>query len=264
MNNTQEEKLTYEEQTQITRAIIKAAVLMMEFGAESILIEHTAQRLGKALGIESVEISLIPSAIVLSTLSNKQTQSVTTTRRSHHKPINMSIVCDVQKICIDVEKHGHGVDFIFKAIKEIQPNYYNRWLVVFMVGLSCASFAYLYGADWQAFITTFLASSVAMFTRQELARKKFVMIITFGVTAFVATIIAGLSHIYNLSSTPNIALSASVILLAPGFPFVNSVLDAVKGYLSMGWGRWMQAVLLTVATAIGIVLAFTVLNLKGW
>lgn len=264
MSEDKKNKLSYEEQTKVTRAIIKAAVLMLEYGAESILIEHTAQRLGQALGVDSVEVSLIPSAIVLTTLNNNQTQFVTTTRRAHHKPINMSIVCDVQKICHDLEKHKYDVDFVLESMKNIQPNYYNRWLVIFMVGLSCASFAYLYGADWQAFLVTFIASSVAMFTRQELARKKFVMIITFGVTAFIATIIAGLSQLYGFSSTPNIALSASVILLAPGFPFVNSVLDAVKGYLAMGWGRWMQAVLLTVATSIGMILAFAVLNLKGW
>jgi uncharacterized membrane protein YjjP (DUF1212 family) len=257
-------KITYEEQTKITRAIIKAAVLMLEFGAESKLIEETAQRLGNALGVDSVEMSLIPSAIVLSTISNNQTQSVTTTRRAHHKPINMSIVCDVQKMCHNIEKDKHCVDFVFKAIKEIQPNYYNRWLVMIMVGLSCASFAYLTGGDKEAFFITFVASSLAMFTRQELAKRKFVMIITFAFTAFVATIIAGLSQIYELSSTPNVILSASVILLAPGFPFVNSVLDAVKGYLAMGWGRWMQAVLLTVATSIGIILALALLSLKGW
>jgi len=259
MNN-----LNYEEQTKVTRAVIKAAVLMLEFGGESKLIEHTAQRLGKALGVDSVEMSLIPSAIVLTTLSNNQSQSVTTTRRAHHKPINMSIVCDVQKMCHEVEKQKLEVNDVFKAMKEIEPNYYNRWLVVFMVGLSCASFAYLYGSDWQGFFATFLASGTAMFVRQELARRKFVMIITFGVTAFVATIIAGLAQLYGFTSTPNIALSSSVILLAPGFPFVNSVLDAVKGYLAMGWGRWMQAVLLTVATSIGIVLALSVLDLKGW
>lgn len=257
-------KITYEEQTKITRAIIKAAVLMLEFGAESRLIELTAQRLGNALGVDSVEVSLIPSAIVLSTLSNNQTQSVTTTRRAHHKPINMSIVCDVQKMCHNIEKEKQDVDFIFKALKEIQPNYYNRWLVMFMVGLSCASFAYLTGGDISAFFITFIASTLAMFTRQELAKRKFVMIITFAFTAFVATIVAGLSQIYELSSTPNVILSASVILLAPGFPFVNSVLDAVKGYLAMGWGRWMQAVLLTVATSIGIILALALLSLKGW
>ncbi|RXK13299.1 hypothetical protein CP965_05715 [Halarcobacter mediterraneus] len=256
--------LSYEEQTKITRAIIKAAVLMLEFGAESKLIEDIAKRLGTALGVSSVEVSLIPSAIVLTTLSNKQTQSVTTTRRAHHKPINMSIVCDVQKMCIEVEKNKKNVDFVFQTIKNIRPNHYNKWLVVFMVGLSCACFAYLYGSDINGFIITFLAASVGMYIRQVLARKKFVLIISFISTAFVATLIASLSETFNLSTTPNIVMSASVILLAPGFPFVNSVLDAVKGYLSMGWGRWMQALLLSIATSIGIILAFALLNVKGW
>jgi len=257
-------RLTYEQQTKVTRTIIKAAVLMLEFGAESRLIETIAQRLGNALGVDSVEVSLIPSAIVLTTLSNKQTQSVTTTRRAHHKPINMSIVCDVQKMCYKVEQEKLDVDYVIKTMKEIKPNYYNRWLIVIMVGLSCACFSYLNGADWQGFATTFLASAVAMFVRQELARKKFVLIITFGVTAFVATLIAALAQIFNLTNTPDIVLSSSVLLLAPGFPFINSVLDAVKGYLAMGWGRWMQAVMLTAATSIGIVFAFTLLNLQGW
>ena len=169
--------IDYEEQTIITRAIIKAAVLMSEFGAESILIEQTAQRLGRALGVDSVEISMIPVAIVLTTLHNNQ--SVTTTRRVHHKPINMSIVCEIQKTVIDMEKKNYDVAYLTETLKQIQPNYYNRWLVVLMVGLACASFAFLQGSVWGAFFITLLASSTAMFVRQELAKRRFVLIITF-------------------------------------------------------------------------------------
>ena len=254
--------LSYQDQTIITRGIIKAAVLMSEFGAESILIEQTAQRLGKALGVDSVEISLIPSAIVLTTLHNNQ--SVTTTRRVHHKPINMSIVCEIQKIVIDIEKYEHDVEYLDEILKNLKPNYYNRWAVVFMVGFACASFAFLQGSDTNAFFITFLASSTAMFVRQELAKRKFVLIITFGVTAFVATMIASISQIAGVSATPNIALASSVSLLAPGFAFVNSFLDSLKGYLMMGWGRWMDGVLLTIATSIGIIIAMAILNMKGW
>ena len=254
--------LNYQKQSLITRTIIKAAVLMSEFGAESILIEQTAQRLGKALGIDSVEISLIPSAIVLTTLYDNQ--CVTTTRRVHHKPINMSIVCDIQKIVIHMEKQRFDVTYLVKALKDIQPNYYKRWLVIFMVGIACASFSYLQGSDWAAFFITFLASGTAMFVRQELSKRRFVMIITFGITALVATLIASISQINNISSTPNIALASSVLLLAPGFAFINSFLDSLKGYLSMGWGRWLEGILLTIATSIGIILAFAILDIKGW
>jgi uncharacterized membrane protein YjjP (DUF1212 family) len=103
-----------------------------------------------------------------------------------------------------------------------------------------------------------------MFVRQELAKHKFISLIIFAITAFVATLIASLSYVDNISSTPSIALSASVLLLVPGFPFINSFLDAVKGYLSMGWGRWLQATLLTLATSMGIIFAMSILNIKGW
>lgn len=254
--------MDYEHQTIVTRAIIKAAVLMSEFGAESILIEQTAQRLGRALGVDSVEISMIPVAIVLTTLHNNQ--SVTTTRRVHHKPINMSIVCEIQKTVIDMEKKNYDVAYLTETLKQIQPNYYNRWLVVLMVGLACASFAFLQGSDWSAFFITFVASSTAMFVRQELAKRRFVMIITFGITAFTATMISSLSQLNGISSTPNIALASSVLLLAPGFSFVNSFLDSLKGYLMMGWGRWMEGILLTIATSVGIIIAMAILNIKGW
>lgn len=256
MNN-----ISHEEQSIITRGIIKAAVLMSEYGAESILIEQTAQRLGRALGANSVELSLIPSAIVLTTLYNGK--SVTTTRRVHHKPINMSIVCEIQKIVLKMEKNEHDINYLYTILKNIEPNYYNRWLVVFMVGLACSSFAYLQGGDFVALITTFLASSIAMFARQELAKRRFVMIITFGVTAFIATLIAGISKILGFSATPNIALASSVLLLAPGFAFVNSFLDSFKGYMMMGWGRWMEGSILTLATSVGIIFAVAILGLKG-
>ena len=254
--------ISYEDQTKITRAIIKAAVMMLEYGAESKLIEQTSQRMGAALGMDSVEMSLIPSAIVLSTLTPNQ--SVTTTLMAHHKPINMSIVYDVQRICIDLEKEHHAIETVTERLEKINPNYYNRWLVIFMVGFSCASFAYLAGADIVAFFITFLASSVAMAVRQELAKHKFISLIIFAITAFVATVVASLSYFEGISSTPSIAISSSVLLLVPGFPFINSFLDAVKGFLSMGWGRWLQATLLTLATSMGIIFAMSLLNIKGW
>ena len=255
-------EITYEEQTKITQAIIKSAVLMLEFGAESILIEQTAQRLGLALGVDSVEMSLIPSAIVLTTLYNNQ--SVTTTRSVHHKPINMSIVCDVQKMLIQVEKNKFDSLYVRTTLKNILPNYYNRWAIVFMVGLACASFAILQDGDVSSFFITFIVACIAMFIRQELNKRRFVMIITFGLTAFLATVLASSIMFFIDTSSANIVFASSVLLLVPGVPFVNSFLDAFKGYLSMGWGRWLQATILTVASSMGIVLAMSLLNIKGW
>lgn len=161
-------------------------------------------------------------------------------------------------------KNNYGVDYIIEGLRQIEPNYYNPWLIVFMIALSCAAISILQGGDTAAFFITFLASGIAMYIRQQLARKKMILFLAFSITAFFATIIASGAYIYSLTTTPQIVLAASVVLLFPGFPFVNSFLDAVKGYLSMGWGRWMQASLLTFATSMGIILAMSILDIKGW
>ena len=261
-NEVNMQEITNQEQTKITRVLIKSAAIMLEYGAESILIEQTAQRLGKALGVDSVEMSLIPSAIVLTTLNNNH--SVTTTRSVHHKPINMTIICVIQSMVIEVENNKHDFQYVNETIKNITPNLYNKWLVVFMVGLACASFSILQGGDLTGFFITFTVACIAMFIRQILNKKRFMMILTFGITSFLATMLGSIIMFYFHTSTPNIVLASSVLLLVPGFPFINSFLDALKGYLSMGWGRWLQASILTVASSMGIVFAMSVLNIKGW
>lgn len=244
-----------------TRAIINVAITMLEYGAESILVEQTAQRLGKAFGIDSIEVAMIPSALVVTTLYVNH--SFTTTRRVHKKPINMSVICDIEQIVLKVENKQKDVNFVLDELENIDRSRYNRWLVCFCVGLACASFSHLQGGDLQTFGVTFIAAFVAMVVRTEIAKRKFIDSVTFGATAFVATLIASGADLLS-STTGNIALASSVLLLFPGFPFINALLDSLKGYLSMGWGRLMGATLLTFSATIGIILALHVLNMRSW
>ncbi len=252
--------LSYEKQTDITRAIISVAITLLEYGAESIFIEQSTVRLAKALGVESAEISLIPSAIVLTTISDSR--CVTTTRRVHKKGINMSMVAYIQKIILEVESKNLDENFVTNALNRANPTRYNRWLVTFMVGLSCMSFAYLQDGDFNTLIVTFFASFIALSIKFELDRRNFLHPLSFGITAFFATMVASVA-IY-ISKTPHIALASSVLFLFPGFPFINSLLDSLKGYLSMGWGRWLFASLVTLSTTIGIILATTLLHIENW
>lgn len=60
------------------------------------------------------------------------------------------------------------------------------------------------------------------------------------------------------SQTPTIAMAASVLLLVPGFPLINSVADMFKGHINTGLARWAIASLLTLATCVGVVMSMTV------
>lgn len=54
--------LSREQQTEVTRILVKAGQMLAQFGAESRLIEQTTTRLGLALGLESVEMAISSSA----------------------------------------------------------------------------------------------------------------------------------------------------------------------------------------------------------
>ncbi len=53
-------------------------------------------------------------------------------------------------------------------------------------------------------------------------------------------------------------MAASVLLLVPGFPLINSVADMFKGHINTGLARWAIASLLTLATCVGVVMSMTV------
>lgn len=257
--------MIYDEQIKATNAICDATLLMFEYGAESILIEQTSQRLGKVLHIESVELALHSSGIGITTFTKNFSQSVSINRRAHDKPINISVVCDVQNLIKTVEKSLPTVETLVESLKNIQPKTHNRWLVIFMVGISCGCFSQLHGGDFGAFVVTFLATSLGMFVRQELARKRFSAFAIFFLTPFLVTVIAATAQqIFPLSSTPEIIFVSAVLFLVPGFPFVNSFLDAIEGYLLRAWERLLHALLLVIATSVGIILAMNILHLEAW
>ena len=255
-------ELSREQQTEITRIIVKAGQMLAQFGAESRIIEQTTVRLGLALGLESVEMAISASAIVLTSLY--QGSCVTTTRRVRDQGINMQVVCEVQRICILAEKELIGVREVRQRLDGIVPFHYHPWLVVPMVGLSCGAFSLLFGGDWPIFLVTFIAAAVAMRVRQLMARHHHSPLINFAATGFVATLIASCATYFQWGDQPYLAMAASVLLLVPGFPLINAVSDMVKGYFNLGLARWGMATLLTISAVIGIVLAMSVTGIWGW
>ncbi len=250
------------QQTDICRVIVKVAQMLAEAGAETRIIEQLSGRLGRGLGVESIEMAISSSAIVLTTLY--QSRCVTTTRRVRAHGINMHVVCELQRICLEVEQGHYNLQQVRDEVAAIQPFHYNRWLVVAMIGLSCASFSLLFGGDWPVFLVTLLAASSAMAVRQQLHHHQHNVLLISAATAFVATLIASYATIFKLSQQPYLAMAASVLLLVPGFPLINAVSDLVKGYFNMGLARWGTATLITLSAAVGIILAMNLTGIWGW
>ncbi|GAL19538.1 putative membrane protein [Vibrio maritimus] len=249
-------------QRAISRLIAQAGQMLLAHGAESTLVGHITHRIGKAAGMDEVEVSLSASSLVVTTVYKEH--CVTTARRSPDRGLNMRVVTQIQRICIMMEKGILDYQLAQKKIDQISPERYNRWLVVVMIGLSCAAFSRLAGGDWAVFAMTFLASACGMIVRQEFGHRHFNPLLNFAITAFVTTLISAQAVIYGIGAQPQLVMASSVLMLVPGFPLINSVADMIKGYVNMGIARFVMASLLTLATCLGIVGAMSITNVLGW
>ena len=254
--------LSQEAQTELTRIAVKAGQILHQHGAESRLVEQTTQRIGIALGAQSIELSVSSDAIVITSLFDGN--CITTTRRCYDRGINMQMVCDVLRICVMAERHLLDAQQVKERLTRLIPYKYNRWLVVLMIGFSCASFSHFFGGDWPVYITTFFASAGAMILRQELAHRHHNPFVNFALAAFFATTIASVGVMFEFGDKPQIAMAACVLLLVPGFPLINAVSDMLKGHISAGIARWVFATLLTISVSIGIVASMALTGVSGW
>lgn len=207
-----------------TRLCIQCALMLLQHGAESTVVEQLSSRLGLALGVDSVESSISANAIVLTTIMNGH--CLTSTRKNVDRGINMHVVTEVQHAVIMAEHKLLDVAGVEKRLTGIKPLRCPRWLVVTIVALSCGCFSKLNGGGWDAFMVTMLASGVAMYVRQVLTSRHLNPLINFCITAFVATSVSRLLlRVPTFHQTSTVAMAASVLLLVPGFPLINAVAD---------------------------------------
>ncbi len=249
-------------QREVSRLIAQAGQMLLAHGAESTLVGDIMRRMGIAAGMDEVEVALTASSLVVTTLHDHH--CITTARRCPDRGINMRVVTQVQRICIMMEKRIIDYRLAQTRLNHISPERYNRWLVVGMIGLSCAAFSRLAGGDWTVFAMTFLSSACGMVVRQEIGHRHFNPLLNFAATAFVTTVIAAQSVLHNLGNQPPLVMASSVLMLVPGFPLINAVADMLKGYVDMGIARFVMASLLTLATCLGIIAAMSVVGIWGW
>lgn len=264
MTQTSNAPLNEQEHKQLIRLSLWAGQLMLQHGASTRLVETNIHRFSTGLGADWSDISISADAIVMTTVINKE--FLTKVRRVVDKGINFQVVAGIQQLTSKIERGLVDADYAEKQLRFLSDNQpkYNRWLVVVMVALACASFCYLFNGRWHECTMTFLASAAGMIIRQELAHKHFNPLIVFSATAFVATLVSSLGVIIQWGEQPLIAMAACVLMLVPGVPLINAMSDAVNGQIQVALSRWGMASLLTLATGIGIMLGMHVTGVWTW
>lgn len=256
-DSSRKRPLAYHELRDIIDLSLWAGQMLLQYGATSQRVEESVHRIGTGLGCDWLDILVSPNVITITASSGSEFR--TKLRRVTSLGVDLGRVTalnDLSRRIISGELDRFQARTELEKIDQMHRSY-NRWLVVVMVGLACAAFSRLFGGDWTIFGITFAASAVAMFLRQTLARHHFNPLLIVVVCAFAAGGLASSAGLLNLSNDPEIALAAAVLLLVPGVPLINAAQDLIRGHLITGIARGVTGVLISLAIALGLLLAIS-------
>ena len=249
--------------TDIVDLALWAGQLLMQNGAESERIEETVHQLGTGLGCDWGDVLVSPNAIIVTHISGGEFR--TKVRRITKGGVNMTLIAAVSHLTHRVAEGKYDRFGVRAELERINstPRHYNRWVTILAVGLACAAFSRLFGGDWTIFGITLMAASGSMFVRQELMQRQFNALLVTTAAALSAGLLVGAAKFLSISSSLETALAASVLLLVPGVPFINSVEDLIKGHTVVGLARGTTGLLIILAIALGLLVAMRLTGVSG-
>ncbi len=138
---------------------------------------------------------------------------------------------------------------------------YPSLIVCMAVGLACASFSRLLGADIAAFVPTLVGAAIGQAMRRTLARSGQNVFLTATLVSLAAALLAGVAARWAGSNDVPIAMFSSILFLVPGVPALNAQEDVIEGHPSLGAARMVRAIALIVFMAVGLSIALAALGL---
>ena len=136
------------------------------------------------------------------------------------------------------------------------------WLLALAAGIACAAFGRLLGLDWPAFLPVAAAGAIGQAVRQVMLRRLVNVFVIAVCVAFLSSSLAGLGASRAGSSTVNVAMVASVLMLVPGVPAFNAQSDIMEGHPTLGIARGVCVIMLLTFLATGVLLAQVLLGVQ--
>ena len=178
-----------------------------------------------------------------------------------HGPLNFFYNAELSRLSWFAYDNHLTLDELEERFQKIiQTPPMNRWLMLYLISQANMAFCLLFGGDLMSGLFVFLGTFCGFLLRQELNRHHVYHYLTVVLSALVASFIVGVGAKLGYEEMPKIALSASVLYLIPGVPFINGMMDILDGYVLNGISRLLTAVMIVVSITVG--LSFTLMSLE--
>lgn len=248
------EKMKEEERLlgQYSEFLAVYASYMLGCGATCIRINKNIRRMANSVGL-TADMIIISHHVTVICTDNTTGSNCQHTKRIAPIGINFEINTRLSELSWKMaEKKVTMEEAENMFYRIIHHRKMSDWRIMLLVVVANASFCRLFGGDFGAMLIVGVATLIGYTLKILLLRRHWDEKPVWLVCAFVSALTAaGLTYL-PLTSTPDWAISASVLYLIPGIPYINSISDCLDGHYLCALGRFIHACALTICIALGL------------
>ena len=226
---------------------------ILQCGGEVRRVEDAISRICLAYGCTDSDVFSLTSEIVAT--ASYGTVRHTQTKRIHYYSYNLKQLEEInalsREICIMTPSPELVHIKILEILKRSRINPLKKYVGF---ALAASAFTIFFGGDWLDAVVSIAVAS-AIFLIEHYIKKERINQLAYTITAsFIAGLVAiGINAAIG-SLDLNAIIIGNVMLMIPGVSFTNGVRDLLGGDIAAGFLRISEAVLISVAIAVGFAL----------
>lgn len=241
---------------------MSAGETMLKNGAETYRVEDTMNRLcNSRKNIYNVDSFVTHTGIFLTL--EYELEVFTQFKRVRTASNNLqrvSLINDFSRKYVSTNLSlDEGIEIINKINK---MNDYSK-LIKLVCGSSASGFfSLMFGGDLFDFISSFLASILALIAIEFLSSHNLSFFLDSFVGALLASVFSYITLKIGFSNNVDIVIIGSIMCLVPGVSITNSIRDTMSGDSLSGLSKGMEAIFSALAIAFGVGIILN-LHMKG-
>lgn len=227
--------------------------LMLSNGAETYRVEDTMFRIGKSMGLNNLDIFVVPTAIIM-TITDANDKTHTEIIRVTERDTNLEIVMRANDLSRRLSNQPMSYNEARVELYRIrlENNEFKPWLVNIATAFMTGSFTLLFGGGIIDFLPAAIAGCVGRILHEYLSEETDVSFFAEMIASIFIALIAFIFVQLGLGASIDSIILGSVMPLVPGVAITNGLRDLMAGHLLSGISVLAKAFLTAAAIGIGI------------
>ena len=246
----------------IASFLAEYAALLLGCGSTCIRIEKNTKRIAEAFEV-NLDIFIMPAHVSVSVWSSDRKGAVMAQRKTASCGISFDLNTRLSQLSWEIADHNLDLPTAvahFESIKATKPT--GKWEVLILTSLANSAFCRLFGGDWFAMLIVLVSTLAGYRLKQIMLEDGCDIRLTFLCASFFSASISAGGHIFNIGTTPELAIGTSVLYLIPGVPYINSVSDMIYRHYLCAFSRFLDAAVLTACLSAGLCVGMLILGLR--